>query len=478
MNATRQTHGGAVDRHLSVVAVSRNDDHGGEMRARMQHFVDGFIAQCRRHDLAAELILVEWNPPPDRPPLDDALVWPDEFGPAKVRIVTVPTSVHADFPHSTVLPLFQMIGKNVGIRRARGRYVLATNVDILFDDAMICYLRDRLKPGVMLRVDRYDVPRDIPRGVPFDRVLTDCSLRFFQVGMRLGMFDMRERRIVGMGGSLEGQILSAFAGIRILGPLYMARFFGKRFISLLPLGLQAVIAYSGAALVMALTGIRSLLSFVLLVVRKLWPPHKIPIRTYRFLRGVFTHTAVTARRAFVLAIQPLRALAANLRLIKRESAAAFRFRKSRWLHTWACGDFTLLAREDWFHLRGYPEWAMYSWHIDSAFMFAANAHDIREVALSPRFRIYHIDHSVGSGWSPAGQSQLFGRLTALGIPYMSNQELAQWQARVAANPAAAIVNDAAWGIADRDLPEREILPRGRKSVLSSPAKPAPAITPA
>ena len=54
-----------------------------------------------------------------------------------------------------------MIGKNVGIRRARGRYVLATNVDILFDDATVRYLRDRLRPGTMLRADRYDVPGDL-----------------------------------------------------------------------------------------------------------------------------------------------------------------------------------------------------------------------------------------------------------------------------------------------------------------------------
>ncbi len=46
--------------HLSVVAVSRNDDHGRDLCGRMQHFVDGFIAQCRKHQLSAELILVEW----------------------------------------------------------------------------------------------------------------------------------------------------------------------------------------------------------------------------------------------------------------------------------------------------------------------------------------------------------------------------------------------------------------------------------
>src|SRR3990172_5892303 len=96
---------------LSIVAVTRNDGHGGDMRGRMRLFVDGFIAQCRRHRLAAEFIMVEWNPPPDRPPLEDALTWPNDFGPARVRVVTVPPEVHAGFPHSAALPVFQMIGK-------------------------------------------------------------------------------------------------------------------------------------------------------------------------------------------------------------------------------------------------------------------------------------------------------------------------------------------------------------------------------
>ena len=49
--------------HLSVVATTRNDNHGGSLTYRMQHFVDGFVEQCKRHQLSAELILVEWNPP-------------------------------------------------------------------------------------------------------------------------------------------------------------------------------------------------------------------------------------------------------------------------------------------------------------------------------------------------------------------------------------------------------------------------------
>jgi len=40
----------------------------------MQAFVSGLAAQCERHQLEAELILVEWNPPTDQECLIDALM--------------------------------------------------------------------------------------------------------------------------------------------------------------------------------------------------------------------------------------------------------------------------------------------------------------------------------------------------------------------------------------------------------------------
>ena len=73
-----------------------------------------------------------------------------------------------------------MIGKNVGIRRAHGRFVLATNIDILFDDATVLICATGYG-GTMLRADRYDVPGDLPRNLPFDQVLHECRRRWFQV---------------------------------------------------------------------------------------------------------------------------------------------------------------------------------------------------------------------------------------------------------------------------------------------------------
>ena len=46
----------------------------------------------------------------------------------ETRIIQVPAELHRTLKHAEALPLFQMIAKNVGIRRAHG---------ILLDDAII-----------------------------------------------------------------------------------------------------------------------------------------------------------------------------------------------------------------------------------------------------------------------------------------------------------------------------------------------------
>ena len=129
--------------YLSVVVTTRNDDHGGNLLRRTQTFVNALLAQCERHSLPAELIMVEWNPPEGRPHLAQALRWPVRKGYCEVRVVEVPGEVHARYRHSHALPLYQMIAKNTGIRRARGEFVLATNIDILFSDELMRFIAAR-----------------------------------------------------------------------------------------------------------------------------------------------------------------------------------------------------------------------------------------------------------------------------------------------------------------------------------------------
>ena len=51
-----------------------------------------------------------------------------------VRIITVSNNDHKKFKNSEKLKIFQMIAKNVGIKRSNGKFILVTNIDIIFSD--------------------------------------------------------------------------------------------------------------------------------------------------------------------------------------------------------------------------------------------------------------------------------------------------------------------------------------------------------
>src|SRR3972149_2074020 len=125
---------------LSIVVAARNDEHSGRFLRRLQLFVSGLLEQAKVHELDSELIIVEWNPPDEVPKLREALAWPRETEPCSVRIVEVPQELHRRYKNADRLPLHQMIAKNVGIRRARGRFVLATTADLLFSDELVEFL--------------------------------------------------------------------------------------------------------------------------------------------------------------------------------------------------------------------------------------------------------------------------------------------------------------------------------------------------
>ena len=131
------------------------------------------------------------------------------------------------------------------------------------------------------------------------------------------------------------------------------------------------------------------------------------------------------------------------------------------LHTNACGDFTLLSRNDWFELR-YPEWEIFSWHVDSVFIYQANRGGVREVDLDAAMRIYHIEHSTGSDYTPEGMDELFSRIRAKGIPYLTWEDFLRIVGDMDQQKNAAkqvVYNTDDWGLAGVALPEVTVVPK-------------------
>jgi len=163
---------------LSIVVASRNDNHGGKLVERTNLFVRSLEAGARATGLETELIIVEWNPPTWSRPLSEVIHGDFNNPFFKARIITVPKEVHDRLENSQIMDFFQMIAKNVGIRRAEGEWVLSTNPDLVIPKRVFEHVADlesdRVRLSAFYRVLRQDTePGDLP--VDMDEAVKWCE---------------------------------------------------------------------------------------------------------------------------------------------------------------------------------------------------------------------------------------------------------------------------------------------------------------
>lgn len=392
---------------LSVVATSRNDDHGGNALWRTQHFVNGLAAQALEHKFPIELILVDWNPPAEREGLFEALDWSKQNPYFTYRVIQVPNEYHMKFDHAEQLPLFQYIAKNIGIRRATANYILSTNIDILFSNELMAFFKKGLNPGCLYRVDRYDtnLKEDVSPSLPFQKILELAEQNILRVNLRFGTvpyYFLIKKNFV-YNKKIYHIMSSVSSIIRII-----LRYSWK------------LLKHAPQASITAIT-------------HPVKAVQRIPFFIKAFLKD---------GRNFFAYIKNIWALL---------------FSPTKAFHTNACGDFTLLSKRDWEKLKGYPEWELYSWHIDSVLIYQAFNNCIKMNNLATECAIYHIEHGQGSGWTPEGAKLLFERLDKQGIPYMSDDDLAEEfekQRILKAKKQPVVYNDDNWGAADIQFPEK------------------------
>lgn len=351
--------------YLTVVATSRNDDHGGDPLIRTQIFITSLARQCEKFKIPAELIIVDWNPVPDRPGLAAVLNIPAECTFLKSRVITVPSELHHRIKYSEKLPLYQMIAKNVGIRRAMGKFILATNIDIVFSDELMKYIAAQdLDPSKQYRVDRYDINSGLTKELTLEQTLDYA-----------------------------------------------------------------------------------------------W---NNPIRTNRRYQPETLVKMLYGEELFRKDCKPdenTQAWSDNVKLVKHNGIWQIHPEQDvdmSYLHTNACGDFTMLSKEGWEAIRGYPEFAAYSFNIDSIGMIAAHYAGYKEITLLPPCVCFHIEHSAGSGWTPEWETKLFNRLRQAEILNPEWPVLTPLVTEMRENACALDFNHSGWGMSDFDLPELQM----------------------
>ncbi len=286
-----------------------------------------------------------------------------------------------------------MIAKNVGIRASKGEFILATNVDILFSNSLMEFIsQKKLEIGKFYRVDRYDVPSEVPRAT-LDEKLSFCAYNSLRVSSKFGTYNL-------LTGEIEERIYQkANEGY----PDYFVGLFGF---------------FQIGSIIMKrlLLGTDSPDSSVL----EKWP--------YFYVKSA-------AKR-----------LPYFRNLIARAEVELMIFSPAVHLHTNACGDFTLMSRKDWIRVRGYGEFEMYSLHVDSLLLFNAYFLGAREVYLS--YPIYHMDHSLG--W--ARREPLLRDLSRRCVPYLSYEDFLWLVARMSLSDQKEL-NGENWGLAEYSLLE-------------------------
>ena len=193
--------------YISFVVAARNDNYGGNFLQRLQLFLNVLFAFWQKHRLNAELIIVEWNPPEDKPRLAEAVNWAKCPNTGAVRLITVPKHVHDQLPNSKRMPMFDYFAKNAGIRRAKGEYVLILNPDLLLSEGLVAYFASqKLSKSRFYRMDRYNYAGILPPWLPAQLALIVAKCRTIDLN------NERISKTMRLAGIMTGKWPSVYSG--------------------------------------------------------------------------------------------------------------------------------------------------------------------------------------------------------------------------------------------------------------------------
>jgi hypothetical protein len=456
------------------------------MLSRFGVFADGLIEQANRHGLSGELIIVEWNPPPG-PRLHDVLTLRQKSDSFAVRFIEVPVAAHEAIRNSDTMPLFQMIAKNVGIRRARGQFVVATNPDVLFSDALMSFLAGGdLRAGTMYRLDRHDIEANVPEEAGIEEQLAWCARHVLRIHGRKGTV------VPTSGGRFERLVKTCRAATLSACEL------GQRWVRVIFEWAAAVPYLMWRWTLRQAYRIVNVVAAVALTARasyqRGWRPWQIK-RTLRGLRRVpmalrplfwnLSHALgwrvrrVLTRTSHVLqhviyrltphavgvAMARARLLYGPRRVFHNALWIALRVLGPPPVHTNGCGDFTMLSRDRWFQLRAYPELPLWSMHIDSFLCYMAVVSGLHERILRPPCMMFHIEH--GRSWvvmTPEDRLRTFALK-----PWLDISLLGEVWSEAYRTTRPIVFNDERWGLADWNLEEVVVL-SGEKRVITSSSR--------
>jgi len=305
------------------------------MRAKNIFFINRWLHSIKKYNLNCELIIVDWN---SKIPLRKIIKTSLSNKKETIKIIEVPARIHEKIKNSKKINFFQMIAKNVGARRANGKFLIFTNVDIIFSEKFFSYLKNNtIKNETIYRTNRHDVDlKNLKKYLISEDILEKLTTHIQKINYT---YDIKKNKKI---------------------------YLRKTFINLLiQLGRNAL----HISLLIYISFIDYLANLLKLKTSniKLLKLKKIILNNLKLFKDMFNIN--------------------NLKTL---------FDKK--LHTNACGDFTMIDKKSFYKMNGYNEFEGFSWHIDSLLLFKAYYY-FKLNFINLKFPIYHINHEPGKTYS-------------------------------------------------------------------------------
>jgi len=113
-----------MDKKISVVLMGRNDNYGDNLHHRAIHSLVNFITN---YD---EVIYVDWKSPNEISLIQDIKHYLPQTQKLKIFEVTKNDIIHNN-PEYIDYSIVEVLGRNIGIRRASNDWILVSNIDII-----------------------------------------------------------------------------------------------------------------------------------------------------------------------------------------------------------------------------------------------------------------------------------------------------------------------------------------------------------
>jgi hypothetical protein len=390
---------------FSFIVATRNDNHGGNMRERNQFFINRWINHVKKYNLNCELIIVDWNSKvPLRKILKSSLLKNNQI----VKIIEVPNQIHKKFHNSKKLDFFQMIAKNVGARRANGKFLIFTNIDIVFSEKFFYYLKNNTNmKETIYRADRHDF--DLKNLKNYEISEDKIKKLTTHIHKKNYSYDIKKNKKYYLRKTIIYILKYTYISIIDLIESFF-KFIIDFIVSLLKLDIKKILI--GLKL---LKGIFNLNNLKTLFDKKL---HTNAFGLKLF-KGIF-----------------------NLNNLKTL------FDKK--LHTNACGDFTMIDKQSFYKMKGYYEFDGFSWHIDSLLLFKAYYY-LKLNFINLNFPIYHINHEPGKKYSTKGKISI-KKMEKNKLNFINDQQLLKLINNYRLNKFEEDDKKINWGLSKEKLP--------------------------